>query len=81
LTRELLQDGLSKLKDSLGQMGMNVASMLVGDGQTQQRGGDSTPSQTRKMANSDSKESKSAETQQINIPRTKMGKDGWDVLV
>ncbi len=81
LTRELLQDGLSKLKDSLGQMGMNVASMLVGDGQTQQRGGDSTPSQTRKMANSDSKESKSPETQQINIPRTKMGKDGWDVLV
>jgi flagellar hook-length control protein FliK len=81
LTRDLLQDGLSKLKDTLSQMGMDVASMLVGDGQTQQRGGDSTPSQTSKVTNSDSKESKSTETQQIDIPRTKMGKDGWDVLV
>jgi flagellar hook-length control protein FliK len=81
LTRELLQDGLSKLKDTLSQMGMDVASMQVGDGQTQQRGGDSTPSQTSKVANSDSKESKSTEIPKIDLPRTKMGKDGWDVLV
>ena len=81
LTRELLQDGLSKLKDTLGQMGMDVASMQVGDGQTQQRGGDSTPRETSKVINSDSKESKLIETQKINIPRAKMGKDGWDVLV
>ena len=81
VTRELLQDGMSKLKDTLGQMGMDVASLLVGDGQTQKRGGEPTPSQTSKSTKSGVKDSKSTETQPVTIQPMKMGSDGWDVLV
>ncbi|WP_416545019.1 flagellar hook-length control protein FliK [Limnohabitans sp. DCL3] len=82
LTRELLQEGMSKLKDTLSQMGMDVASMQVGDGQTQKRGGESTPGQMSKSTNSgvdDPQSSLSATPPPI--PRMKMGQDGWDVLV
>ena len=81
LTRELLQDGMSKLKDTLGQMGMDVASMQVGDGQTRQRGGESTPGQMSKSTNTENDDSKSTPAQPIGVPRMKMGQDGWDVLV
>ncbi len=81
VTRELLQDGMSKLKDTLNQMGMDVASMQVGDGQTQKRGGESTPRQTGKITTTDVDESKSTASQSASLPRMKMGLDGWDVLV
>lgn len=81
LTRELLQDGMSKLKDTLNQMGMDVASMQVGDGQTQKRGGESTPGQMSKSTNTENGDSKSTQAQPISVPRMKMGQDGWDVLV
>ena len=81
LTRELLQDGMSKLKDTLNQMGMDVASMQVGDGQTQKRGGESTPGQMSKSTNTENGDSKSTQAQAISVPRMKMGQDGWDVLV
>lgn len=82
LTRELLQDGMSKLKDTLNQMGMDVASMQVGDGQTRQRGGESTPGQMSKSTNGNSDDSKSSpQTAAAPAPRIKMGQDGWDVLV
>jgi flagellar hook-length control protein FliK len=82
LTRELLQDGMSKLKDTLNQMGMDVASMQVGDGQTRQRGGESTPGQMSKSTNGNSDDSKSSpQTVAAPAPRLKMGQDGWDVLV
>jgi flagellar hook-length control protein FliK len=81
LTRELLQDGMAKLKDTLGQMGMDVASMQVGDGQTRQSGGESTPGQMSKSTNTKNDDSKSTPSQPIGVPRMKMGKDGWDVLV
>jgi len=81
LTRELLQDGMSKLKDTLNQMGMDVASMQVGDGQTQKRGGESTPGQMSKSTNTENGDSQSTQAQPISAPRMKMGKDGWDVLV
>lgn len=81
VTRELLQDGMSKLKDTLGQMGMDVASVLVGDGQTQKRGGESTPGQTGKSTSANAEDSKSTASQSVSAPRIKMGEDGWDVLV
>ena len=82
LTRELLQEGMSKLKETLSQMGMDVASMQVGDGQTQKRGGESTPRQMSKSANDSVDDSKSSVSAvQSSAPRTKMGQDGWDVLV
>jgi flagellar hook-length control protein FliK len=82
LTRELLQEGMSKLKDTLNQMGMDVASMQVGDGQTQKRGGESTSGQTSKSTNTNSDDSKSSlSTDPTPVSRMKMGQDGWDVLV
>jgi flagellar hook-length control protein FliK len=45
LTRDLLESGLGKLKDSLTQSGMDVASVRVNDGQSSRSGGDSTPRQ------------------------------------
>jgi len=81
LTRELLQDGLSKLKDTLNQMGMNVASMQVGDGQSRQRGGDSTPKKSSKSDDLIENDSKSTISTTTWAPRQKMGEDGWDVLV
>jgi flagellar hook-length control protein FliK len=82
LTRELLQEGMSKLKDTLSQMGMDVASMQVGDGQTQKRGGDSTPEQMSKSANGNVDDPQSSlSATQAPTPRMKMGQDGWDVLV
>ena len=81
LTRELLQDGMSRLKDTLNQMGMNVASMQVGDGQSQQRGGESTPNKSSKSADLIENDSKSTISTTTWVPRQKMGEDGWDVLV
>jgi molybdate transport repressor ModE-like protein len=80
--RELLQEGMSKLKDTLSQMGMNVASMHVGDGQTQKRGGESTRGQMSKSTNSNANDPQSSlSAAQTSAPRMKMGQDGWDVLV
>jgi len=82
LTRELLQEGMSKLKDTLSQMGMDVASMQVGDGQTGKRGGESTPGQMSKSTNGNEDDPQSnLSAAQAPIPRMKMGQDGWDVLV
>lgn len=46
VTRELLETSLSRLKDTLQQSGMDVASIRVNDGSTSRHGGDSTPRQT-----------------------------------
>ena len=46
VTRDLLETGLSRLKDTLQQSGMDVASIRVNDGSTSRHGGDSTPRQT-----------------------------------
>lgn len=45
VTRDLLETGLSRLKDTLQQSGMDVASIRVNDGSTSRHGGDSTPRQ------------------------------------
>jgi len=38
LTQDLIQSGSQRLKEALGQLGMNNASVLVGQGQSQQQG-------------------------------------------
>ena len=81
LTRELLQEGMTRLKETLNQMGMDVASMQVKDGQTQQNGGKSTPNQASKSADLVNNDSKSTNSPIITVARQKMGEDGWDVLV
>ena len=81
-TRELLQDGLSRLKESLGQAGMDVANLHVKDGQNRQNGGDSTPGQ-RQFAQSN----KEAPSAHAPVPSAEPARsrprraDGWDVMV
>jgi flagellar hook-length control protein FliK len=82
VTRELLQEGMSRLKDTLSQMGMDVASMQVGGGQSQKRGGESTPEQMSKSTKAESDDSQSSHSSPPTaVARMKMGQDGWDVLV
>ncbi|WP_062404023.1 flagellar hook-length control protein FliK [Limnohabitans sp. 63ED37-2] len=81
LTRELLQEGMTRLKETLNQMGMDVASMQVKDGQTRQNGGKSTPNQASKSTDLVNNDSKSTNSPIITVARHKMGEDGWDVLV
>lgn len=81
LTRELLQEGLSKLRDTLSLMGMNVASFQVGDGQTRQGGGNSTLGQMSKSAKPENNDATPTAPAVANAPRVKMGQDGWDVMV
>lgn len=81
LTRELLNEGMSKLKDTLNQMGMDVASLKVDDGHHRQGGGESTPDrQANVRDNAPSELTETTAPQPVMAP-TKMGVDGWDVLV
>ncbi|MBD8048916.1 flagellar hook-length control protein FliK [Limnohabitans radicicola] len=81
-TRDLLQDGLPKLKDTLTQMGMDVASMNIGGGSSQKNGGDSTPQQAPALT-SEAKLAHTEETTTIiqSAQVTPSGQDGLDVLV
>ncbi|WP_353238182.1 flagellar hook-length control protein FliK [Limnohabitans sp.] len=81
LTRELLNEGMSKLKDTLNQMGMDVASLKVDDGQSRQRGGESTPERQAQLKDNAPSESADAPVPSSVTATQKMGADGWDVLV
>ncbi len=81
VTRELLQDGLARLRDSLGQAGMDVANLHVKDGQNRQNGGDSTPGQ-RQFSNN-AKDNAAGDAPVLSpesAPRPRRA-DGWDVMV
>ena len=80
-TRELLQDGLARLRDSLAQAGMDVANLHVKNGQNRQNGGDSTPgkrSSAQQQAVADGTDSAVASVESAPRPRRS---DGWDVMV
>jgi flagellar hook-length control protein FliK len=81
LTRELLNEGMSKLKDTLNQMGMDVASLKVDDGQSRQRGGESTPERQAQLKDNAATESADVPVSPTVAAHQKMGTDGWDVLV
>jgi flagellar hook-length control protein FliK len=52
LTRELISQGMNKLKDSLSQTGMTVANVWVNSENQRQSGGNSTPRQQTESDNS-----------------------------
>lgn len=80
-TRELLQEGMGKLRETLEKMGMDVANIHVGNGQTGQSGGDSTPGKPKgKSALVDASTRESA-AEITHAPRVKDPNDGLDVLV
>ena len=80
-TRELLQDGMSKLRETLGQMGMDVANIHVGNGQTGQSGGDSTPGSRKEKTTATGASAQVTATETTRAPLVKATKDGLDVLV
>lgn len=81
-TRDLLQDGMGKLKDTLSQMGMDVANIHVGDGQTSSSGGDSTPGSPKGKTASTQPLAPTAMSPENTRPAiVKTRNDGLDVLV
>jgi flagellar hook-length control protein FliK len=81
ITRDLLQDGLSKLRETLSQMGMDVANIHVGGGQTSQSGGDPTPGFSKGKPTQAKESGQEATTEISRAPRVKDPSDGLDVLV
>jgi hypothetical protein len=81
LTRDLLQDGMNRLKETLSQMGMDVASIHVQDGQSGQRGGESTPGGSLAGQAKEASESKETQTDPSLAQQVKKPSDGLDILV
>jgi flagellar hook-length control protein FliK len=81
VTRDLLQDGLPKLRDTLTQMGMDVASMHIGGGASQKNGGDPTPQQPRNGTSAAPSESEQEPSAAPGPRIASVDQDGLDVLV
>jgi flagellar hook-length control protein FliK len=81
VTRDLLQDGLPKLRDTLTQMGMDVASMHIGGGASQKNGGDPTPQQPRSGTSAAPSESQQEPSAAPGPRIASVDQDGLDVLV
>jgi hypothetical protein len=80
-TRDLLQDGMSKLRETLSQMGMDIAGIQVGGGQTGQSGGDLTPGFSRGKPMQAKESGQETTTEIARAPSVKDPNDGLDVLV
>jgi len=80
-TRDLLQDGLPRLREVMSSMGMDVASMHVGNGQSQRHGGNPTPAFQSRPGDAavTGAASEAAPQAVVRVPR--MGSDGLDVMV
>ena len=79
LTRELIALGSNKLKDSLTQSGMTVASVWVNGGGERQAGGN--PTQQQKQQPSPTKATAETAGPEIRSSHSRiMRSDGWDVL-
>lgn len=81
-TRDLLNDGLPRLREVLANAGMDIAGLNVGSGRSQQTGGNPTPWHAREPQGPDSADpgvvAASAPAMQT---RLRGPGDGWDVLV
>ena len=84
LTRELLTEGLPRLREGLTQAGMDVAQLNVGTGDASRNGGNPTPrSFARKpeqSASGTAEGSPAAQAVESSAIR-RSGANGWDVLV
>lgn len=85
MTRELINDGLARLKEVLAQSGMEVAGLNVNVGQNSRNGGNPTPGQQQKsgaMVSAKSGDSANSTTAMgPTMTRKAAGPDGLDVLV
>ena len=79
LTRELIAQGMNKLRDSLAQSGMTVANVWVNSENQKGSGGNSTPRQ-----NSESDDKVNAPVSEVQAAETRIkelrSSDAWDTL-
>lgn len=80
-TRDLLQDGLPRLREVMSSMGMDVASMHVGNGQSQRHGGNPTPAFQSRPGDAAVTGAASEAAPQAVVRMPRMGSDGLDVMV
>lgn len=85
MTRELISDGLARLKEVLAQSGMEVAGLNVNLGQNSKNGGNPTPGQQQNSGTLISgKQGETAKNTPVMGPvtsRKAAGPDGLDLLV
>lgn len=82
VTRELLQEGLGKLKETLNQMGMNFAHINVGDGKSGKNGENPTPGSFRgQSASTDAGRSEVTLEKISRAPSVNDSAEGLDILV
>jgi hypothetical protein len=83
VTRDLLNDGLPRLREVLADAGMDIAGMNVGSGRSQQTGGNPTPRHAHAPQGTEvADRGLSAPVAPASQPRPRgAGESGWDVLV
>ena len=82
VTRDLLNDGLPRLREVLAGAGIDIAGLNVGNGRHQQSGGNPTPRQTDgTVAAGPSDTTAAPVTASAPVTRARNSGSGWDVLV
>ncbi len=81
LTRDLLNDGLPRLREVLAHAGMDIAGLNVGNGRNPQSGGNPTPRQARGPDEGTSAGTAPVAAAPVAQPRLRNPGSGWDVLV
>jgi hypothetical protein len=82
LTRDLLNDGLPRLREVLANAGMDIAGLNVGSGRNQQTGGNPTPRHARESQGTENADPGVVATSAPAMQTRLRGPgDGWDVLV
>lgn len=80
ITRELISQGTAKLKESLTDSGMTVASVEVDSDQSRQSGGNSTHERNFSKEGESSSKERSTDKLVTNAMGQTSIKDGWDIL-
>ena len=80
LTKELIMQGMSKLKDSLAQSGTAVADVWVNSESKRESGGNPTPQRFSGKAESEIPADEAQPVQQVSRMIEKRSADAWDTL-
>lgn len=82
-TRDLLNDGLQRLRDTLNAAGMNVASLDVGAGNSSRQGQQSMTAAVPQPSSGSRSEAQGSQEGPVvaRRPESLGGEQGWDVLV
>jgi flagellar hook-length control protein FliK len=80
LTKELIMQGSSKLKDSLAQAGTTVADVWVNSDSKRQSGGNPTPQRFTGNSDNESESKVSQPIQRVSSLIEKRSADAWDTL-